>query len=87
MTAEPKTGRELDRTVELDAFGLDAARGEMTPRDLGIFGGDLDMAPARRIVAATAYTQMPLAMSARLPAAAQAKRQRQPAQPSWPAPV
>ena len=36
MTAQPETGRELDRTIELDAFGLDAARGEVAAGDLRV---------------------------------------------------
>src|SRR5215469_1892262 len=44
--------RELHRAVELDAFGLHAAAGEMPARDLGIFGGDAYGAPAPGIVVA-----------------------------------
>src|SRR5258708_2103295 len=45
MAAEAEAGGQLHRAVELDAFRLDATRGEMAPRDLGIFGRDPDMAP------------------------------------------
>ena len=48
----PRLGASSIAPDELDAFGLDAARGEMPARDLGIFGGDAHMAPAPRIVAA-----------------------------------
>lgn len=41
-----------------------------------VIGSPLGHPGSRRIVAATAYTQMPLAMSARLPAASRAKRWR-----------
>src|SRR5579872_973352 len=47
---QPHRRRKLHRAVELDAFGLDAAAGEMPARDLGIFGGDAHRAPASRIV-------------------------------------
>ena len=48
----PSDGASSIAPVELDAFGLHAARGEVAARDLGIFGGDADVAPAPRIVAA-----------------------------------
>ena len=50
--AKAERRRQFHRAVQLDAFGLDAARGEMAAGDVGIFGGDADMAPARRVVAA-----------------------------------
>src|SRR6185437_3821077 len=52
LAAQADGGRQLHRAVELDALGLDAARGEVPAGDLRIFGGDADMAPARRIVLA-----------------------------------
>ena len=48
--AEPQSGRQLHRPRQPDAFGLHAAGGKMAPGDLGVFGRDADMAPARRIV-------------------------------------
>src|SRR6266436_4901867 len=39
LPAQADGGRELHRTVELDALGLDAARGEMAARDLRVLGG------------------------------------------------
>ena len=51
LPREAHARRQLHRAVEHDAFGLHAARGEMPPRHLGIFGRDADMAPARGIVA------------------------------------
>src|SRR6516162_10268648 len=48
--AEPEGGGKLHGAGEPDAFGLDPTGREMTPRDLGIFGRDPDMAPARRVV-------------------------------------
>src|SRR5579883_2805054 len=49
---QPHRRREFHRAVELDAFGLHAAAGEMPARDLGIFGGNAHRTPARRIVVA-----------------------------------
>src|SRR5205085_5105254 len=43
-------GRQLDRAVQLDAFGLDAAGGKMAAGHLRVFGGDPDMTPAARIL-------------------------------------
>src|SRR5215472_6834105 len=45
---------ELDRTVELDAFRLDAARGEMAAGDLRVFRSHPDMARPRDIFARSA---------------------------------
>src|SRR3974377_86078 len=39
VAAEAKVRGELDRTVQLDAFRLDAARGKMAAGDLGVFCG------------------------------------------------
>ncbi len=47
----PEARRQLDRAVELDALGLDAARGEMAAGDLGIFGRDPDVARPRVVLA------------------------------------
>ena len=52
LPAQADARRQLHGAAELDAFGLHAARGEMAAGDLGIFGGDAHMAPARGIVAA-----------------------------------
>src|SRR5260370_1027992 len=46
MTAETEMGGELDRAVELDAFGLNTAGGEMAAGNLRIFGRYPDVAPA-----------------------------------------
>src|SRR5215468_2425477 len=51
IAREAEQRRQLHRTIELDAFRLDAAPGEMAASDLWIFGGDADMAPTRRILA------------------------------------
>ena len=48
MRAERR--RQLHRAAELNAFRLNPAGGEMTPRDGRIFGRDADVTPARRIV-------------------------------------
>src|SRR6185503_15972523 len=50
--AEAERRRQLHRARELDAFGLHAARGEVTACHLGILGGDAHVAPAAGIVAA-----------------------------------
>ena len=50
--AQAERRRQLHRAVELDAFRLDAARGEVPAGDLRVLGRDADMAPAARIVAA-----------------------------------
>ena len=47
----PMIGASSIAPCRLMTLGLDAARGEMPARDLGIFGGDADMAPASRVVA------------------------------------
>ncbi len=47
---QPQHRRQLHRAVELDAFGLHAARLEMAAGGVRIFGGDADVAPAARIV-------------------------------------
>src|ERR1051325_1748998 len=52
VTAETELWRQLDRAVELDALGLNAASREMPPGNLGIFCRDPDMAPAPRILLA-----------------------------------
>src|SRR5438034_4393465 len=52
MAAQPEPRRQLDRAVQLDAFGLDAAGGEMAAGHLRVFGGDPEMAPAARILLA-----------------------------------
>src|SRR5262249_20804185 len=49
-TAEAQHRRQLHRAVELDAFGLHAARSEMPARDFRIFGRGADAAPALGIV-------------------------------------
>ena len=49
--AKAEARRQLHGAGELEALGLDAAPGEVTPGDLGIFGGDAHMGPARRVVA------------------------------------
>ena len=48
--AEPEPRCQLHGAVELDAFGLDPAGGEMAARHTGILGGDPHVTPARRIV-------------------------------------
>src|SRR5512142_3250057 len=50
--AEAERGREFHRARELDAFRLDAARGEVAARHLGVLGGDAHVAPAPGTVAA-----------------------------------
>src|SRR5579859_157593 len=50
MPAQPKGRRQLNRAVELDAFGLHPARGEMPAGHFGVFGGDPDMAPRARVL-------------------------------------
>jgi len=50
--AEAERRRELHRARELDALRLDAARGEVAARHLGILGSDAHVAPAPGIVAA-----------------------------------
>src|SRR6185503_6900448 len=50
--AEAERGCELHRARQLDALRLYAARGEVAARHLGILGGDADVTPAPRIVAA-----------------------------------
>src|SRR5581483_4431153 len=49
VAAEAEAGPELDRAVQFDALGLDAARGEMPAGDLWVFGGDAQVAPAARV--------------------------------------
>src|SRR5215469_4074101 len=44
VPADPQTWSKLDRTVELDAFGLDAARRKMAAGHLRVFCCDADMA-------------------------------------------
>ena len=46
----PMLGASSIAPLQLDAFRLDAARGEMAARDLRILGGDAHMAPAPGIV-------------------------------------
>ena len=48
--AQPQRRRQFDRPGQADAFRLDPALREIATRDVGIFGGDDDMAPAPRIV-------------------------------------
>src|ERR1700730_10635708 len=50
MTGEAETGRELDRTVELDAFGLHAARREVAAGDLRVLCRHPNVARAYDIV-------------------------------------
>src|SRR5882724_1297272 len=50
--AEAQRRRQLHGARQLHALGLYAARGEMAARHLGILGGNADVAPAARIVAA-----------------------------------
>src|SRR5207344_3169573 len=50
--AEAERWRQLHRAGEFHALGLDAARGEVATRHLGILGGDAHVAPAPGIVAA-----------------------------------
>src|SRR5579859_1191561 len=52
QAAQAEAGRQLHCAVQLDAFRLHAALGEMLGGDGGVFGGDANMAPARRIVLA-----------------------------------
>src|SRR6516225_8575002 len=44
VAAEAKERGELDRTVQLDALRLDAARGKMAAGDLRVFRGHSDVA-------------------------------------------
>src|SRR5690242_1238720 len=44
MVAEPQTRRQLDGAVELDAFRLNAASGEMAAGHFGVFCRDAHMA-------------------------------------------
>src|SRR6516225_236880 len=46
VMAETETGGELDRTVQLDTFRLDAACSKMVAGDLRVLGGDPDVARA-----------------------------------------
>src|SRR5690606_21100827 len=48
--AEAEAGGQLHRPVELDAFRLHAAGGEVSTRHFGVFGRDPDMAPPPGIV-------------------------------------
>src|SRR5580658_4499795 len=52
LAAQADARRELHGAIELDALRLDAARREMPARDLRVLGGDAQLAPARRVVAA-----------------------------------
>ena len=48
---QPKPRRQLHRPVQVHHLGMHAARGEMPPRDVGIFRRHPHPRPARRIVA------------------------------------
>ena len=41
---------DFHRAVQFDAFGLHAARGEMPLRQMRVFGGDADVAPAGGVI-------------------------------------
>src|SRR5713226_6481210 len=51
VAAQTKPRRQLDRAVQLDAFGLDTARRKMALGDRGIFCRDAQMAPTARVLA------------------------------------
>ncbi len=48
--AQAEAGRQLHGAIQLDAFGLHAARREMAPGDVRVFGRHPHMAPARGVV-------------------------------------
>src|SRR5579872_4817214 len=50
LAAKTDARSKLHGAIELDAFRLDPAGREMAAGNLGIFGGDPDMAPARRLI-------------------------------------